>query len=109
MDRIVNVWDKCSKIAADFGLNVCWEFEPGFVFNKPSEIVQLVERVRAKGNNNFGVLYDTCHAHMCAVVAANQPAVTKAQGEPRMSSSRPHSFPEIERPAATVRSMSVNS
>ena len=28
--------------------------------------------MRAKGNNNFGVLYDTCHAHMCAVVGANQ-------------------------------------
>src|SRR3989440_915079 len=24
MDRIVNVWDKCSKIAADFGMNICW-------------------------------------------------------------------------------------
>jgi sugar phosphate isomerase/epimerase len=72
MERIINVWSKCSKIAADHGMNVCWEFEPGFVFNKPSEILQLVEGVRAKGNNNFGVLYDTCHAHMCAVVAANQ-------------------------------------
>jgi sugar phosphate isomerase/epimerase len=72
MDRIVNVWDKCSKIAADFGLNVCWEFEPGFVFNKPSEIVQLVDGVRAKGNKNFGVLYDTCHSYMCAVIGANQ-------------------------------------
>ncbi|HXG13038.1 MAG TPA: sugar phosphate isomerase/epimerase family protein [Gemmataceae bacterium] len=72
MERLVNVWDKCSKIAADYGMNVCWEFEPGFVFNKPSEIVQLVERVRAKGNPNFGVLYDTCHAHMCAAVGANQ-------------------------------------
>ena len=29
-------------------------------------------RVRAKGNPNFGVLYDTCHAHMCAAVGANQ-------------------------------------
>jgi sugar phosphate isomerase/epimerase len=72
MDRIVSVWDKCSKIAADYGMNVCWEFEPGFLFNKPSEIVELVDRVRAKGNSNFGVLYDTCHAHMCAAVAANQ-------------------------------------
>jgi sugar phosphate isomerase/epimerase len=72
MDRIVNVWDKCSKIAADYGMNVCWEFEPGFVFTKPSEIVELVDRVRAKGNNNFGVLYDTCHAYMCAVIGANQ-------------------------------------
>ena len=73
MDRIVSVWDKCSKMAADYGLNVCWEFEPGFLFNKPSEILQIVDAVRAKGNPNFGVLYDTCHAHMCAVVAANQP------------------------------------
>ena len=72
MDRLVKVWDKASKMAADYGMNICWEFEPGFAFNKPSEILQLVDRVRGKGNNNFGVLYDTCHAHMCAVVAANQ-------------------------------------
>jgi sugar phosphate isomerase/epimerase len=73
MERIVNVWDRCSKIAADHGMNVCWEFEPGFLFNKPSEILQIVDAVRGKGNSNFGVLYDTCHAHMCAAVAANQP------------------------------------
>lgn len=72
LDRAVAVWDKCSKIAADHGMNVCWEFEPGFLFNKPSEICEVVDRVREKGNKNFGVLYDTCHAHMCAVVAANQ-------------------------------------
>ena len=72
MDRIVNVWDKCSRIAADHGMNICWEFEPGFVFNKPSEVTQIVDAVRAKGNKNFGVLYDTCHAHMCATVGANQ-------------------------------------
>ncbi|MBY0526419.1 MAG: sugar phosphate isomerase/epimerase [Gemmataceae bacterium] len=72
MDRAVAVWDKCSKIAADHGMNVCWEFEPGFLFNKPSEVFQIVDAVRAQGNANFGVLYDTCHAHMCAVVAANQ-------------------------------------
>ena len=73
MDRFVSVWDKCSKIAADYGLNVCWEFEPGFVFNKPSEILAVVDGVRAKGNPNFGVLYDTCHAHMVAKIGANQP------------------------------------
>jgi sugar phosphate isomerase/epimerase len=72
IERAIAVWDKCSKIAADHGMNVCWEFEPGFLFNKPSEILQIVDGVRAKGNANFGVLYDTCHAHMCAVVAANQ-------------------------------------
>lgn len=71
MDRVINVWDKCSKIANDFGLKICWEFEPGFVFNKPSEIYQIVDGVRAKGNPNFGVLYDTCHAHMVAGIGAN--------------------------------------
>lgn len=72
MDRAIAVWDKCAKIAADYGMNVCWEFEPGFLFNKPSEIVAIVDAVRAKGNSNFGVLYDTCHAHMVAAVGANQ-------------------------------------
>jgi sugar phosphate isomerase/epimerase len=72
-DRIIAVWDKCSKMAADYGMNVCWEFEPGFLFNKPSEILRIVDGVRSLGNSNFGVLYDTCHAHMCAVQAANQP------------------------------------
>jgi sugar phosphate isomerase/epimerase len=72
MDRIVAVWDKCSKIAADYGMNVTWEFEPGFLFNKPSEVLKIVDAVRAKGNPNFGVMYDTCHAHMCAAVGANQ-------------------------------------
>ena len=70
-DRVVRVWDKCSKIAADYGLNVCWEFEPGFVFNKPSEVIGIVDAVRGMGNPNFGVLYDTCHAHMCATIGAN--------------------------------------
>lgn len=71
LDRIISVWDKCSKMAADHGMNVCWEFEPGFVFNKPSEVLAIVDGVRAKGNSNFGALYDTCHAYMCAVIGAN--------------------------------------
>jgi sugar phosphate isomerase/epimerase len=72
MDRIVAVWDKCSKIAGDYGMNLTWEFEPGFLFNKPSEVVKIVDAVKAKGNPNFGVMFDTCHAHMCAAVGANQ-------------------------------------
>lgn len=70
LDRIVNAFSIASKMAADHGLNVTWEFEPGFAFNKPSEIVALADTVRAKGNPNFGVLYDACHAHMCAVSGA---------------------------------------
>ncbi len=71
-DRAVRAFDLCSKLAANRGIKICWEFEPGFPFNKPSEILALVNAVRDRGNPNFGVLYDTCHAHMCAVVGANQ-------------------------------------
>jgi sugar phosphate isomerase/epimerase len=71
-DRAVRVWDLCAKLAANRGVRVCWEFEPGFAFNKPSEIVAMVDAVRGRGNPNFGALFDTCHAHMCAAVGANQ-------------------------------------
>lgn len=71
-DRAVRAFDLCSKLAANRGIRICWEFEPGFPINKPSEIVALVDEVRGRGNPNFGVLYDTCHAHMCAAVGANQ-------------------------------------
>ena len=73
LDRAVTAWDRCCKTAADHGLHVTWEFEPGFAFNKPSEILSLVDEVRALGNQNFGVMFDTCHAHMCAAVGARQP------------------------------------
>ncbi len=78
--RVVKAWDLCSKLAASRGIRVAWEFEPGFAFNKPSEILSLVDEVRALGNPNFGVMYDTCHAHMCAAVGARQPG---AQGSPQ--------------------------
>jgi sugar phosphate isomerase/epimerase len=71
-ERAVRAFDLCSKLAASRGIRICWEFEPGFPFNKPSEIIALVDAVRGKGNPNFGVLFDSCHAHMCARVGANQ-------------------------------------
>jgi sugar phosphate isomerase/epimerase len=72
-DRCARAFDLCAKLAASRGIRICWEFEPGFPINKPSEILRLVQVVRDDMNNpNFGVLYDTCHAHMCAAVGANQ-------------------------------------
>jgi sugar phosphate isomerase/epimerase len=68
--RVVGTWRECAARAADAGLNMVWEFEPGFAFNKPSDIFRIVEEV---GSDNFGVLYDTCHAHMVAAVGARQP------------------------------------
>src|SRR5436309_9590334 len=48
MERLINVWDKCSKIAADDGMNVTFEFQPGFVFNKPSDVPRVVGGVRVQ-------------------------------------------------------------
>lgn len=73
MDRVVAAFDRCAKLAAACGIDICWEFEPGFPLNKPSEILEVVTRVRDDhANPNFGVLFDTCHAHVCAAVGANQ-------------------------------------
>ena len=72
-DRAVKAWDVACKMAADHGLEVSWEFEPGFAFNKPSEIVSMIDAVRSHGNKNFGAMYDTCHAHMVAKIGALQP------------------------------------
>ena len=68
--RVVETWKECSKAAADKGVYVTWEFEPGFAFNKPSDILRICEEVN---DDNFGVQYDTSHAHMVASVGARQP------------------------------------
>jgi sugar phosphate isomerase/epimerase len=69
LQRLVTVWDGCIRYAADQGLYVAWEFEPGFAFNKPSDIQRVLERLP---HESFGVLYDTCHGQMVAVVGARQ-------------------------------------
>ncbi len=69
MERVVTAWKACCDIAADFGVDVVWEFEPGFAFNKPSEIVRIHDAV---DKPNFGLLYDTCHGQMTGVVGARQ-------------------------------------
>ena len=77
-NRIVSVWQRCAHVAEDHGVLLVWEFEPGFMFNKPSEIVAMVNEVN---HPNFKVLFDTCHAQMCATVGARQPGNTETLGE----------------------------
>jgi sugar phosphate isomerase/epimerase len=67
--RVVKTWKRCAAEAADLGINLSWEFEPGFAFNKPSEILRIIDEVN---HPNFGAMYDTCHAYMVAVVGARQ-------------------------------------
>ena len=69
-DRLTSTFRSASQKAADRGIRVVWEFEPGFAFNKPSEILRMPDEV---GHKNFTVLYDTCHAHMCAGLGVRQP------------------------------------
>ncbi|MEK7792906.1 MAG: TIM barrel protein, partial [Candidatus Hydrogenedentota bacterium] len=68
--RVVSTWQRCSDAAADKGCYVTWEFEPGFAFNKPSQILRIVDEV---ARDNFGIQFDTCHAEMVAGVGARQP------------------------------------
>lgn len=69
-ERVTKTFREGSQKAADRGIRVVWEFEPGFAFNKPSEILRMPDEV---SHPNFSVLYDTCHAHMCAALGARQP------------------------------------
>lgn len=69
LERLVETWKACARNAAERGVRVVWEFEPCFAFNKPSQIEQVV---RAVDEPNFGVLFDTCHAHTVAALGARQ-------------------------------------
>ena len=77
-DRIVSTWRRCAAVAEDHGILMLWEFEPGFLFNKPTEIVELVNEV---DHRNFKVMFDTCHAQMCATVGARQYGEKEILGE----------------------------
>ncbi|MBI4877835.1 MAG: sugar phosphate isomerase/epimerase [Acidobacteria bacterium] len=68
-ERVADVWREAAGFAAEAGVVMGWEFEPGFVFNKPSEVIALHDRV---GHPNFKVIFDTSHAHLGAVVGARQ-------------------------------------
>ena len=67
--RLSKTWRAAAQEAAQAGVLVVWEFEPGFWLNKPSEVISLVEAV---GHENFKLLFDTSHAYMGAVVGARQ-------------------------------------
>ena len=69
LNKIASVWRECAQMAADSGVVLAWEFEPGFILNKPSEIIELISTVN---HENFTALFDTSHAQMCAVVGARQ-------------------------------------
>jgi sugar phosphate isomerase/epimerase len=68
-DRVADTWRTAAGIAQDAGIRLVWEFEPGFAFNKPSEVLTMHHQVN---HPNFRILFDTSHAYMCGVVGARQ-------------------------------------
>lgn len=68
IDFFIALFKECAKIAAEKGLLVVWEFEPGFLINEPKNVAHVVKAVNEP---NFKILFDTCHAHMGAVEGAN--------------------------------------
>jgi sugar phosphate isomerase/epimerase len=69
VERLAGIWHQAADIAQEAGVQVVWEFEPGFSFNKPSEVINLHEKVN---HPNFRLLFDTSHAYTCGVVGARQ-------------------------------------
>jgi len=67
--RLSRIWADGAEIAQNAGVRLVWEFEPGFVFNKPEEIVRMHQEVR---HPNFSIMFDTSHAYMCGVMGARQ-------------------------------------
>src|SRR5262249_2471967 len=68
-DPLAYIWNGAAGLGHKAGLRLVWEFEPGFAFNKPSEVLSMHAKV---AHPNFHLLFDTSHAYMCAVVGARQ-------------------------------------
>lgn len=68
-EKVADLWNASAELCEKAGRQLIWEFEPGFLFNKPSEVVRMVYKV---DHPNFTILFDSCHAHMCAVEGARQ-------------------------------------
>jgi sugar phosphate isomerase/epimerase len=67
--RVAQVFHRAAEVCGREGIKFVWEFEPGFLFNKPSEVVRMVYAV---DHPNFSTLFDSCHAYMCGVIASRQ-------------------------------------
>ena len=74
--KITDNFKRISKIAGKYGLQVTWEFEPGFIINEPKYILETFEAVVEP---NFGILFDTCHGYMSAEIGARhiEPGILK--------------------------------
>lgn len=59
-DTTVHAFREAAKSAANYGKKLCWEFEPGFLFNTPSEVVKMYNDV---GHPAFTLEMDSAHVY----------------------------------------------
>ena len=67
--RTAGLWAEAAAYAQAAAVKLVWEFEPGFEFNKPDEVIRMHQEVR---HPNFSIVFDTSHAYMCGVAGARQ-------------------------------------
>jgi sugar phosphate isomerase/epimerase len=69
LSRVADLWREGAEECKKAGVRLVWEFEPGYLFNKYSEVIALHDRV---GHPWFQLLFDTSHAYMSGVIGARQ-------------------------------------
>ncbi|WP_375386919.1 sugar phosphate isomerase/epimerase family protein [uncultured Amnibacterium sp.] len=67
--HLVSTWRRAADRSADRGVQLIWEFEPGFWINRPSDVLRLLDEI---DHPNFRVLFDTSHAYTGAVAGGRQ-------------------------------------
>ena len=67
--QLVSTWQASADLLGESGIALVWEFEPGFWLNRPSQVRKLVSDV---GRPNFGLLFDSSHAHTGGAYGARQ-------------------------------------
>ncbi|MEM9387821.1 MAG: sugar phosphate isomerase/epimerase [Pseudomonadota bacterium] len=68
-DITVDAFKRVSQSAAEYDMQIVWEFEPGFLFNTPSEVVKLWEDV---GEPNFRLELDSSRVYQMSELGALQ-------------------------------------
>ncbi|MEM6899336.1 MAG: sugar phosphate isomerase/epimerase [Pseudomonadota bacterium] len=68
-ETTVYAFKKASQMAAKYGMQIVWEFEPGFLFNTPSEVVKMWKDV---DEPNFMLELDTAHVYLISELGALQ-------------------------------------
>lgn len=64
IDFYKKAFKRFARKAAQYGRQIVWEFEPGFILNEPKNVIDVIEDVNEP---NFKLEFDTCHANNCAM------------------------------------------